>query len=140
MSHRARVNAVFFVSVADIFIGVAAVLLILIVLSAHSEDPRMLEQYDAQAFCSGSSPETLQITLVGEANPLSAEEWLALTPIDLLFYKWLIRPVTDDIQCYLTARQLAFKHNRLLESRGATQAVLGVEFWSVSPEGVAKDG
>ena len=135
MNHRARVNAVFFVSVADIFIGAAAVILILIVLSTQAEDPRIVEPYDARATCTGTSAETLQITPEGSAAHLSGEDWLALTPVDRLFYRWLIRPETDDIACYLVIRTIGFEHNRLLENRGADQAVLGVEFWPLQPEG-----
>ena len=119
----------FLLSVADVFFGIVGVLVCLIVLAGKNEDVRIVESFDHQAICEGS--DIVSFRLRPEAAvALTADKWLEGLPEELFSVRWAVRPETDDLSCYLIAQQIATDHNRKLESRGATQAVLSVEFWS----------
>lgn len=119
----------FLLSVADVFFGAIGVLVILIVLSGSIAEERIVERFDHLATCSGSDAASLRLILDGGSNALTLEEWLTGTPSDRFMLRYGIRPEGEDITCYHVIRQAALEHNRKLEQRGATQAVLSIEYW-----------
>lgn len=131
-----RLRTVFLLSVADVFFGMVGALVCLIVLAGKKEDVRIMEAFDQEATCDGATEAAFRLTPEGGAS-VTAEEWLDGLPEDRFSVRWAVRPQTEDLTCYLIARQIASGHNRKLESRGATKAVLSVEFWPLSAEGTA---
>ncbi len=130
-----RLRTVFLLSVADVFSGIAGVLVCLIVLAGDEQDPRIVEVFDHRATCDGATLAEFRL-ITGDAAPLTVADWLNGVPADLFSVRWAIRPRTDSLRCYLLARQIAADHNRKLENRGATQAVLSVEYL---PQPIAGD-
>ena len=134
-----RLRTAFLLSVADVFFGAIGVLVILIVLSADRSEQRIVERFDVRAICEGSDAGSLLLMPEDEDGaPLSADDWLETLPGDRFITRWAIRPNDADLACYLAARQIAENHNRKLEQRGATQAVLAVEYWVDLPQALVK--
>ena len=130
-----RLRTAFLLSVGDVFFGAIGVLVILIILSANRSEPRMLEPFDVRATCFGTDEDSFQLMPETGGQALSAEAWLDRLPEDRFITRWGIRPRGSDLACYLIARKIAANYNRNLEQRGATQAVLAVEYWPKLDEG-----
>lgn len=126
---RTRQRTAFVLSIADVFFGAIGVLVILIVLSSSRSDERILEAFDLRATCQGSTEADLVVTPEDGTDEMNAAQWVASLPDDRFMVRAAIRPLGNDMACYLAARKLAASHNATLEQRGATQAILSVEYW-----------
>ena len=123
-----RLRAAFLMSIADIFFGAIGVLIILIVLSSSRDEQRIVETFDQQMTCAGSTRDALTLTAPGgPATGVAA--WLAAIPTDRFLVRYAVRSDSADPTCYLLLRDIAAEHNSTLETRGATQAVVVLEYW-----------
>ncbi|MEM7439422.1 MAG: hypothetical protein AAF393_07475 [Pseudomonadota bacterium] len=126
----ARLRAAFLMSIADIFFGAIGVLIILIVLSSSRDEQRIVESFDVQMTCSGTTREALRLTPVGDTQSIGVAAWLEAIPTDRFLVRYAVRSDSGDPSCYLVLRGIAAEHNSTLETRGATQAVVVLEYWS----------
>ena len=124
-----RLRAALVLSVADVFFGAIGVLVIIIVFSAGRSESRIVEEFDARATCSGTNLGNLRLRPEGSGEATTVEDWLGAVPSDRFMLRYGIRPKGEDISCYYLIRQIALEHNQMLEQRGATQAVLSIEYW-----------
>lgn len=123
----AKLRAALLFSLADLFFGTIGVLIILILIAAPNDQPRVTAPYDVAATCRGRSHDSFRITAEGAA-PMGMAAWLASIPEDRFMLRVGLRPEGGDLSCFDLARKAALRHNNQLEVRGATQAVISVVY------------
>lgn len=124
-------RTVLFLSVADIFMGAAGLILALIVLASDATEPRALRLADMTAQCEAAGDEWSIIAEDGQIR--SSINFVTWATQEGLIVRVGLYVKPEQMSCYATLAQDARDHNQALTERGSVSANLSIVWlpWTV---------
>lgn len=122
MRFASRQRTAFLMTMADLFLGASAILIILIVLARPSDEKRVPRFVDIELSCIGVSDDGWLLTMEQGDNSWTMPEWFEQQANGALLLRvglWIRR---SEIGCYRAFKNKAKQHNAQLMRRGAVGA------------------
>lgn len=122
MDFTSKLRAAFLTSIADLFFGVSAILLILVVIPRRPADEERAQRYvDQQVWCERSEGGWNLATADGSRH-WTMPQWFKTETSDALLIRVGVWAARNEVECYRKFAEAALKHNAHLTERGNVSA------------------
>ncbi len=129
-NQRNRLRSALYLSIADLFFGAAAVIIVLVVFATRTEVARYPQIVDFVVGCK-SGPETNWVVENTHGEPKreqSIEDWLQnVQPKGLMAKVGVLTP-PNALDCYIEVEKAVLAHNRQLTTRSGEGGVISTVF------------
>jgi hypothetical protein len=141
--YNSKLQAALFLSIADLFIGSAAIIVVIIVMTSSPQEPKVRQTIDHLVQCQQQASGDWLVRglpfesdaqnglvskdkLLEETGFVTQAAWLNALPNDRFMLRAGVLVSPDNMGCLFQLKKLAKAHNRTLEQRGKIAVVLAI--------------
>lgn len=128
-----RSSLAMMISISDLFFGLAAIVMILIVLSSSDTERRVPEFTDQVVGCALSET-SAPLIVAGQDGPMPLAQWIAgLSPADLIL-RVGVRVGEGELICFEALKKAAAQRNVSMDTETKDRPVVALTMLPISPD------
>lgn len=128
-----RGSVAMLISIADLFFGLAAIIMILIVLSSSTTERLVPDYLDMTLGCKLDASGEVMV-FGADDSPFNLKEWLNALSSDQLIQKVGVKVEPGDIGCFAAVQKAFRSHNLALDEKNLDKPDLSAALLIADPE------